>query len=130
MSDDAEQEYIEAKAAYDVALARLVAARKARPKQPTKAELRLAENQRITDVIWQAYVAGERDYDVLAALVGRSRGWAGRHVHTILHKRQFGPETPQEYELRMTALKLRSDLALQMPGHSEAWHQLYRMHTS
>ena len=100
MSDDAEREYVEAKAAYDAALVRLSAAKKARPKQTTKYELREAQNQRIRDAVWQEYLGGQRDYHALGKEFGRSTAWVGSHIREIMHQRRFGPETLREYEER------------------------------
>jgi hypothetical protein len=138
--EDAEREYVEAKAAYDVALARLVAARKARPKQPTKAELRTAENQRIADAVWQAYLDGKRDRRALAEEFGRSRQWIGNTIWENLSRRAFGPETIEEHEERIWWLtradraKAQIDAMLEEgrrmslePGRSEAWLRAYQM---
>jgi hypothetical protein len=143
MSDDPEREYIEAKAAYDAALVRLAAAKKARPKQTLKSDLRRAENQRIGEAVWQAYVEGARDYHLLADRFGRSRSWVNSHILSVLYQRRFGPETLREYEerkwwedepLRQKAererreeLARRASLSVD-PKHSEAWHQAYQMY--
>jgi hypothetical protein len=143
MSDDAEREYVEAKAAYDAALVRLSAAKKARPKQTTKYELREAQNQRIRDAVWQAYLGGQRDYRALGKEFGRSTAWVGSRIREVMHQRRFGPETLLEYEgrkwledepLRQKAEReRREDFARRAslsidPRHSEAWHQAYQMY--
>jgi hypothetical protein len=139
MSDDAEREYVEAKAAYDAALVRLSAAKKARPKQTTKYELREAQNQRIRDAVWQAYLGGQRDYRALGKEFGRSTAWVGIHIREVMHQRRFGPETAHEYEERMwlvdepTRLKAARDAMIEEarlkslePGVSEAWLRAHR----
>ena len=126
---DAEQEYVEAKAAYAVALARLTAAKKALdalPPKPTKWELRDAENKRISDAVWQAYLDGARDYRVLAVRFGRSRGWIGGHIRDILRERRFGPETLEDYRYRTMLDNVSGPWA--EAKHSEAWHRVRQMH--
>ena len=123
---DAEQEYVEAKAAYAVALARLSAAKKARPKQPTKYELRDAQNQRISDAVWQAYVDGTRDYHILADRFGRSSSWVGSHIRDILRERRFGPETLEENEWRLYFHRRKNEPI--RAGHSDAWHRVRQMY--
>ena len=97
MSDDAEREYIEAKAAYDAALVRLAAA---------------------------------------------TRGWVKYQINRLLHERRFGPETPDEYEMRVwfegtlerfsaeheAKLAMARAVPIELLGHSEAWHQAYQMY--
>jgi hypothetical protein len=139
MDEDAEREYVEAKAAYDAALVRLSAAKKARPKQTTKYELREAQNQMIRDAVWQAYLGGQRDYRALGKEFGRSTAWVGSHIREVMHQRRFGPETAHEYEERIwlvdepTRLKAARDAMVEEglrmamePGRSEAWLSAHR----
>jgi hypothetical protein len=126
--EDAEREYIEAKAAYDAALARLVAARKARPKHPTKAELRT-----------MAYLDGNRNYKALAEEFCRSRTWVGNVISDRKYFGRFGPETAHEHEMRMwltnETMRLQAardamvEEGLRMamePGRSSAWHMAHK----
>ena len=125
---DAEQEYVEAKAAYAVALARLTAAKKvldALPR-PSKAEHRDAVNKQLAEAVWHAYLEGTRDYRMLAARFGRSRSWIGSHVRDILHERRFGPETLEDYRYRTTFDNVSGPWA--EAKHSEAWHRVRQMH--
>ena len=143
MSDDAEREYVEAKAAYDAALVRLVAAKKARPAKPTKAALLRERNDEIVEAAWQAYIDGERDYQMLADRHDRSKGWVKHHISRLRYERRFGPETLRDFERRRwfeerpqrqkEELEFRLELARRVslevsPGHSEAWHRVYDMH--
>ena len=137
MSDNAEREYVEAKAAYDAALVRLAAAKKARRSR----RWRLAQLQ---EEVWQAYVDGERDYRALAERFGRSRAWVSNHVRGILRERRFGPETLFEQQMRVSFETINERVLQQMEqnrqnllrraaledqaGHSEAWRRLHQEH--
>ena len=139
---ETEREYAEAKAAYGAALARLSAAKVA------MAGLKSLNRREIHDAVWRAYLAGERDYRVIAVRFGRSRGWVSQHIRGILHERGFRyPETLREYRQRVWAEgalqraieKVEENRARRMdlyrripidPNHSEAWHQVYEKHAA
>jgi hypothetical protein len=100
MTDDpAEREYIDAKAAYDAALARLRSAKKARSKPAIRINS-LAHKAQVREAIWQAYLAGERDYEALAQRFGRARSGISGVISAFRSERAFGPITAEEYRLR------------------------------
>lgn len=93
---DPEREYRDAKAAYGKALARLIAAKKARPK-PVIREGSLAHKAQVREAIWQAYLAGERNYAALARRFARTPGNISTVIRDALEERAFGPITPEEH---------------------------------
>jgi hypothetical protein len=98
--DEAEREYFEARAAYDKALVRLSAAKKARPKPAIRAGS-LEHMAQVRDAIWQAYLAGERDYEAMAKRFGRTRGNISTVIRDVKKERGFGPITAEEHRYRV-----------------------------
>ena len=96
MASDPEQEYCEALAAYEVALKRLVAAKKARPK-PTIRANSLEHKKQVREAIWQAYLAGERNYDAMARRFGRTPGNVRHLIREMRRERAFGPITAKDH---------------------------------
>lgn len=109
----AEREYLEAKAAYDKALARLIAAKKARPRQEPVVRIgSLRQMAREREAIWQAYLAGDRDYEAMARRFGRTRGNITSVIRNTRQERAFGPPTAEEYRYN----KMLQDVLAQVRG--------------
>ena len=93
---DPEREYQEAKAAYGAALARLKAAKAARPPQPqvpSRWEIADARRERI----WQAYLAGDRDFCSLAQRFGVLPARVRVIVKRELAEHAHGPFTRDDW---------------------------------
>ena len=92
---DLEAEYQAAKAAYGIALARLKAAKVARPHEPSHHE-RLAE---MRETVWQAYIEGERDRKKLAEMFNRPLGYINGVINRERERRNYGPPSYLSGEL-------------------------------
>jgi hypothetical protein len=96
--EEREREYQEAKAAYEAALVRLKAAKKARPasfRVPPRNDIIEARREHI----WQRYVAGERDLPAMAKRLGVSLAHVKHVVSLGLHEAayEYGPPTRSDY---------------------------------
>ena len=91
----AEREYQAAKAAYAKALARLKAAKQARPAQPIPTGSHEYKRQQ-HELIWQAYLDGQRDPAALAAQFGRRKAFIQGLIRERLYQRSYGPVTAKD----------------------------------
>jgi hypothetical protein len=95
-----EREYAAAKEAYLEALERLTRAKAAAPPPHLDAHTYWEQIQSKAairnDAIWDRYLAGIRDYGVLAAEFGMSRGWMSKFIRRRRDARQFGPPTARD----------------------------------
>jgi hypothetical protein len=97
--EEREREYQEAKAAYEAALVRLTAAKKARPSPYFTVPPRNAIIEARRQHIWHRYVAGERDLQAMAQRLGVSLEHVKSVIREELHERayEYGPPTRSDY---------------------------------